>query len=265
MKSDQWEITEGQGPIAATAIHDGHELRAEVLERSGLTDLARLREEDPYTGALTSVVDTRIVVRTSRFEFDLNRCRDHAVYIDPEDAWGLSVWKESPAPEIIERSLRGYDAFYAEAKRIFSAMEQRFGRFIVLDLHSYNHQRGGPGAPFDDPEQNPEVNVGTGSLDRERWGLLVDRFIGDLAAFDFRGRHLDVRENVKFRGGNLSRWIHANFPASACCLAIEFKKFFMDEWTGTLDERQGQAIHHALESTVPGVLEELQKLGVKAG
>jgi len=260
MKSDQWEITEGQGPIAATAIHDGHELRAEVLERSGLTDLARLREEDPYTGALTGVVDTRIVVRTSRFEFDLNRCRDHAVYIEPEDAWGLSVWKEAPTAEIIERSLRGYDAFYAEAQRILSAMEKRFGRFVVLDLHSYNHQRGGPGAPFDDPEKNPEVNVGTGSLDRGRWGLLVDRFIGDLADFDFRGRHLDVRENVKFRGGKLSRWIHANFPDSACCLAIEFKKFFMDEWTGVVDRPEYEVIPDALASTLPGLRESLGKI-----
>ena len=260
MKSNRWEITEGQGPIAATAIHDGHELRAEVLERSGLTDLARLREEDPYTGTLTSVADTRIVVRKSRFEFDLNRPRDCAVYIEPEDAWGLSVWKEAPAAEVVERSLRGYDAFYAEAKRIFSAMEQRFERFVVLDLHSYNHQRGGPGAPFDDPEQNPEVNVGTGSLDRERWGLLVDRFIGDLAAFDFRGRHLDVRENVKFRGGNFSRWIHANFPDSACCLAIEFKKFFMDEWTGVVDRPEYEVIPQALVSTLPGLRESLGKI-----
>jgi len=111
MKSDQWEITEGQGPIVATAIHDGHELRAEVLEGSGLTDLARLREEDPYTGTLTSAGDTRIVVRKSRFEFDLNRPRDRAVYIKPEDAWDLPVWKEEPSAEVVARSLVEYDAF----------------------------------------------------------------------------------------------------------------------------------------------------------
>jgi hypothetical protein len=109
------------------------------------------------------------------------------------------------------------------------------------------------------------VNLGSGTIDRNRWGPLVDRFRNDLRAFDFLGRHLDVRENVKFKGGNFSRWIHRTFPESGCSLAIEFKKFFMDEWTGKLDEQQGRAIRRALESTVPGVLDELRKLGVKSG
>ena len=46
------------------------------------------------------------------------------------------------------------------------------------------------------------------------------------------GRELDVRENVKFRGGYLSWWIHEHYPEQGLALAIEVKKFFMDEWTG---------------------------------
>jgi hypothetical protein len=46
-------------------------------------------------------------------------------------------------------------------------------------------------------------------------------------------------------------------------LSIEFKKFFMDEWTGDLDEVQHDAIGRALAGTVPGVLEELQRLGAR--
>jgi N-formylglutamate deformylase len=260
VNSDRWEIREGQEPIAATAIHDGHDLRDEVLAITGLTESARLREEDPYTGGFTNVADTRIVARRSRFEFDLNRPRNRAIYLKPEDAWGLPVWKREPSAELVARSIANYDAFYAEAHRVFSEMERRFGRFVVLDLHSYNHRRGGPDAAFDDPQANPEVNIGTGSLDRARWGLLVDRFIGDLAGFDFRGRNLDVRENVKFRGGNLSRWIHENFPASACCLAVEFKKFFMDEWTGIVDRNEYEVIPQVLASALPGLRESLQKI-----
>jgi hypothetical protein len=80
--------------------------------------------------------------------------------------------------------------------------------------------------------------------------------------FDFLGRHLDVRENIKFQGGYFPRWTHEHFPDSACVLAIEFKKFFMDEWTGKIDpaQRQFQAISRALQSTIPGTLEELRKL-----
>ena len=66
-----------------------------------------------------------------------------------------------------------------------------------------------------------------------------------------------MRENVKFFGGNHPRWAHGQFPDSACVLAIEFKKFFMDEWTGKPDATMVEAIGQALASTVPGVLEEL--------
>jgi N-formylglutamate amidohydrolase len=199
------EIAEGQEPLAATAIHNGHDLREEVAEIMALSNPERLREEDPHTGIWTTVVTTQLVAHRSRFEVDLNRPRDRAVYESPEDAWGLEVWKRGPPAEFIERSRIEYDAFYTEAHRVFSEMERRFGHFVVLDLHSYNHRRQGRGEPPDDPALNPEVNVGTGTLDRNRWAPLIDRFIGDLTAFEFLGRHLDVRENVRFRGGNFPR------------------------------------------------------------
>jgi N-formylglutamate amidohydrolase len=255
------EIAEGQEPLAATAIHNGHDLREEVAEIMALGDSERLREEDPDTGIWTSVVTTQLIAHRSRFEVDLNRPREKAVYRTPDDAWGLQVWKREPPADLLERSLQEYDAFYAEAHRIFSEMERRFGHFVVLDLHSYNHRRQGPGQPPDDPALNPEVNVGTGTLDRNRWAQLIERFVGDLTAFEFLGRHLDVRENVRFRGGQLPRFIHEMFPDSACCLAIEVKKFFMDEWTGKLAPEEFEAIPQALQSTLPGLLESLEKVG----
>lgn len=251
------QISEGQEPIVATAIHDGHELRPEVEALIALEESDRLREEDPYSGIWTSVVTTQMVALRSRFEVDLNRPRERAVYRTPEDAWGLDVWREELPADVIERSLEEYDAFYAEAERICSELERRYGRFVVLDLHTYNHRRAGPEAPPEDPEANPEVNVGTGSLDRERWGGLVDRFMTDLRDHRFLGRQLDVRENVRFQGGYLSRWVHERYPQSGCCLAIEFKKFFMDEWTGKLSPEEYEAIPQALENTLPGLLESL--------
>lgn len=253
------EIMEGQEPVAATAIHDGHGLRDEVMALTALSDADRLREEDPYTAIWTTVTTTTLVARRSRFEVDLNRPRDKAVYRAPDDAWGLALWREPVPDDVVERSLAEYDAFYVEAHRVFSEMERRFGRFVVLDLHTYNHRRAGPDVVPDDPAGNPEVNVGTGSLDRERWGHLVDRFMSDLRAHQFLGRHLDVRENVRFQGGYLSRWIHQEFPTSGCCLAIEFKKFFMDEWSGKLSPEEYEAIPQALQTTMPGLIESLAR------
>jgi N-formylglutamate amidohydrolase len=251
------DIATGQEPLAATAVHNGHGLRPEVAALMALSPADRLREEDPYTGIWTSVVTTQLVANRSRFEVDLNRPREQAVYRSPEDAWGLQMWSAALSEELIERSLAEYDAFYAEAHATFSEMERRYGSFVVLDLHSYNHRRGGPEAPPEDAALNPEVNIGTGTLDRGRWGPLVDRFMNDLRDHEFMGRHLDVRENVRFQGGYLSTWIHQNFPTSGCCLAIEFKKFFMDEWTGRLSSEESEAIPQALEATLPGLLVSL--------
>lgn len=255
-----WTEVRGDGPLVATAIHDGQGLRDEVAAIIKLDNAARLREEDPFTSRWVDVAATQLVALRSRFEVDLNRPRDQAVYIKPEDCWGLDVWNTKPSGEIVERSLRQYDAYYANLSTLLSEKVAEHGHFVVYDIHSYNHRRDGDVTPAESAEENPEVNIGTGSLYRERWGPLVDRFIADLRAFNFMGRRLDVRENVKFKGGNQVKWIHENFPSAGCGLAIEFKKFWMDEWTGEVDEAAAAAIGDALHSTVPGVLEELAKL-----
>ena len=255
-----WHLTQGDSPLVATAIHDGHNLRTEVAAIMALPDLERLREEDPFTGNWANVADNRLIGNQSRFEVDLNRPREKAVYIQPEDAWGLHVWQETPSAAIIEQSLANYDAFYAEAHRLFSDLEKRFNHFVVFDLHTYNHRREGPNGALADAAGNPEVNLGTGTMDRNRWAPIVDSFIADLSAFGFLGRQLDVRENVKFRGGQFARWTHENFPHSGCVLSIEFKKFFMDEWTGVPDPIQVEAIERSLQTAVPGVLAALRKI-----
>lgn len=260
MSQECWEITLGNGPVVAVALHDGHEVRAEVATQFAITEADRWREEDPFTGTWTQLGDTRIVVKRSRFELDLNRHRDKAVYIHPEEAWGLRVWQQPPSLEMRARSLAIHDAFYAKLYRLFTDIERRFGRFVVFDLHTYNHRRMGPQALSADPQYNPEINLGTGTLDRRRWGSVADSFLADLQNYDFLGRPLDVRENIKFCGGYFAYWIHQTFPHSACVLSIEVKKFFMDEWANEPDLRQLEAIGDALQSTVPGVLAALKRV-----
>ena len=255
-----WVEHEGKGPLFATAIHSGHEIRRELLPLLTIDESTRAREEDPYTDSWVKIVPSWIAVKRSRFEVDLNRPPEEAVYFAPEMAWGLHVW-EHPLDRLeIDESLQEYEAFYRELHRLLANIANHHKHFVVLDLHSYNYRRPGPFEAPEDPRKNPDVNVGTGSIDRKCCGAIVERFITDLRKYNFMGRHLDVRENVKFKGRRLAQWIHQNFPGSACVLSIEFKKFFMNEWTGVGDLEKIEAIRNALQSTLPGLLEELRSM-----
>jgi N-formylglutamate deformylase len=258
MDSPIWQTTFGEGPFVACAIHDGHEVRREVATCLLLDDAQRLYEEDPYTAAWTTIAPTRIVVHRSRFELDLNRLREKAVYREPADAWGLDLWNCPLNESQVEHSLQSYDDFYAHLRLLLERLVARHGRVVVFDLHSYNHIRES-GVPAD-PEQNPEVNLGTGTMTRTEWSPLVDRWLAEMRSHDFFGRPFDVRENVKFFGGQLVGWIHQNFPHTVCALAIEVKKFFMNEWTGELDRSQHEQVYAALLQAAAGVREALEKM-----
>lgn len=250
----------GRAPILAVAIHEGHDTRPSLDPHFAIDAQHRRREEDPYTAEWTQIAKTQVVALRSRFEVDFNRPREKAVYLKPDDAWGWDVWKTAPDPPEIEASLAEYDYFYSTMKMLLDDLTKQYGRLVVYDLHTYNHRRGGADAPPADPDTNPEINVGTGTMDRRFWTPVVNHFIHDLRAFDFHGRGLDVRENIKFRGGHFCRWIHEKYPQRICALAIEVKKFFMDEWSGTTDADEIECLFHALQSTLPGVQAELERL-----
>jgi N-formylglutamate deformylase len=249
-----YTITPGQSPLIATAIHDGHTVRENIRSLFLLSSDERLREEDPFTAGWVSITDNQIIGLNSRFEMDLNRAPEKAIYRKPEDAWGLTVWKDELPEELAQESLARYDQFYADVKQMLQGIVDRHGCFVVYDLHTYNHRRDGANGPEADTQENPEVNLGTGNMNRQLWAPVVDAFTRSLQQYDYQGRHLDVRENVKFKGGHFMRWIHDSFPDRACVISIEFKKFFMDEWTGEPDEAQLREIKKALQSTTEPVL-----------
>lgn len=260
MNETFWHETRGQGPVVAVALHDGHAVRDELRELLVISDSDRLREEDPYTGEWTAVAGNRLVAARSRFEVDLNRPRHRAVYRTPQEAWGLEVWKGTPSDAVVAHSLSEYDRFYRATHDFLGRVHRKHGRFVVLDLHSYNHRRRGPGEPPEDPRDNPQVNVGLDPVDMNLWGPLVDRLMHELRRFDFPGGKLDVRANVKFRGGYFSEWVNRSFPGAACSIPIEFKKFFMDEWTGEKFTTVMDDVRRALDVAVQGALEELEAM-----
>lgn len=256
---DLFQMTVGDGPLISSAIHSGHAMRPEVAALTALDDRQRLREEDPHTDVLADVAPTQIIGRRSRFEVDLNRPRSQAIYLTPEEAWGLDPWREPPTPAVVARSRGIHDLFYATVGGLLRQKVELHGRVLVLDVHSYNHRREGTEGAVADEATNPEINIGSGSMDRKRWGPVIDALVEGLRSCDSLGHRLDVRENVKFQGGYFPRWIHREFPQSVCAPAIEFKKTFMNESTGDVEHLHLMKLRDALRAIVPQLLEQLDR------
>ena len=249
------------GQVIATSVHAGHAVRPDLAALMVLDEAQRFREEDPYTDRIAEVVPDRVLTHRSRFECDLNRPRREAVYRTPEDCWGLEVWEGGELPdEQFKGSLATYDAFYDALGERLDRVAER-GPFVLLDVHSYNHRRGGEDAPPAPAKDNPEVNVGTGSVDQELFEPLLERFMADLRSGHLGPGPVDARENVAFEGRNMAWFVHDRYPRVGCVLALEFKKTFMDEWTGELDESSLERSRTALAAALPGLREELGRLG----
>ena len=254
-----WRLARGEGQVVATAIHDGHGLRPEVRSAMALGDGERLREEDPFTGQAVEGVATHVIATRSRFEFDLNRGGDSAVYCSPEQCWGLELWREPPDDGLIDRSRALHASFYRMMAGLLDEIAAEHGRFVLLDVHSYNHRRGGPGEPPTPQAEAPDINIGTFSMPRDHWAPLLDAVMAAMRDFDFNGRRLDVRENVAFQGkGELTRFVHERYPNQGCAIAIEFKKFYMDEWTGIPDPAELAAMRGFIDATAAAAAEALR-------
>jgi hypothetical protein len=231
-----WTHRRGPGPVVATAIHDGHFVGTAALAEMALEEAGRLREEDPFTGEALKDLPTYTIACRSRFEVDLNRAREVAIYRTPEQSWGLRVWRGEPSEAVCREALAYHEAYYAHIAALLDDVARLHSKFVLLDVHSYNHRRDGAEAAPMPQNDAPDINIGTFSMPREDWAFLLDPLIEALREYDFAGRKLDVRENVAFQGkGEQTRFVHDRYPGNGCAIALEFKKIYMDEWTGEPD------------------------------
>jgi N-formylglutamate deformylase len=250
----EWNIAVADGPVIATAIHDGHAIRSSLQPFLALPDDVRFREEDPLTGMLTTVGDVRIQVPTSRFELDHNRPRDRAVYARPCDCWGLRVWRR-PLPDAeVARSLASWDRFRGMVAELLDRMLERWEAVLLIDLHSYNHRRDGACAPPAPQDGNPDIELGLTTADPQRWSEVTATFAQALRATPVHGRAPDVRANVRFpTGGDFPEWVYARWGARVCTISPEYKKIFMDEHSGQVDVAALYALRDGLQAAVDAV------------
>lgn len=221
---------DNSSPYWVFAIHDGHEVDSALASCMAIASADRLREEDPFTAQIGNLPTNKFIVGTSRFQLDLNREKEDAVYLRPEQAWGLHVWKDSLPEERLDALYALYDELYQLVRQVIQKTIEKHGYFVVYDIHSYNVRRQGP-HEIVDTQSNPEINLGT-AHNQPKWSGLTRLFIESIRQQSRPDHNIDVRENVKFKGGKLSRFINREFGDHGCVFSIEFRKDFMDEWTG---------------------------------
>ena len=150
-------------PHICGAIHDGHQFRESLWENCLHTEYDRWFEEDPATKQMVQTFPIVIAGCDSRFEYDLNRGPETAIYTD---AWGKHLWKNPLSEEEIEQSLKKHESFYNVVNALVQKIEEIFKVAVVYDMHSYNWKR------WD--REVPTINIGAMNVDVLRFGDEVE-------------------------------------------------------------------------------------------
>ncbi len=206
-------------PYVCGAVHDGHQFRKELWENCLHTEYDRWFEEDPCTQEMVKSHPIVIAGCDSRFEYDLNRDPENAIY---EDAWGKQLWK-NPLPETQKQiSLKKHNRFYEVVHALISKLEDMFGAVVVYDMHSYNWRRW--------EREVPVINLGTKNIDNHRYGDLVESWRASLSQLQLPyGIKSTAKINDTFQGnGYFLKYITQHFGYTLV-LATEFKKIYCDE------------------------------------
>jgi hypothetical protein len=202
------------------AVHDGHQFRKDLWDNCLHTEYDRWYEEDPETKNM--VVSHPIVIAgcDSRFEYDLNRAPDTAIYTD---AWGKQLWKTPLAEAEKQKSLEKHNAFYKVVKSLIQKIESKFGTAIVYDMHSYNWKR------WD--REVPTWNLGTSNVDNTRFGQDIETWRQSLSELQLPNGIISTSKiNNTFQGnGFFLKFISQNFQ-NTLVLATEIAKVYCDEY-----------------------------------
>ena len=208
-------------PYVCAAIHDGGQMREDIREKCLLSNYERWYEEDPHTAEFVETFPILIQGCDSRFEYDLNRGPETAVY---EEAWGKQVWKEPLSVSQKQKSIAKHHAFYEVLEALINKLETKFKSCLVYDIHSYNWKR------WDRPV--PVFNIGAERVDNERYGNYVESWRDELANIELENIHNYSAINDVFYGrGYLLEFVTNRFK-NTLVLATEVSKIYCDELTG---------------------------------
>lgn len=206
-------------PYVCAAVHDGHQFRKELWNNCIHTEYERWYEEDPATKQMIQSHPIVIAGLDSRFEYDLNRTENTAIYTD---AWGKQLWYNPLSEEMKNKSLQKHKNFYKIVFALINKIEKKFGVAIVYDMHSYNWQRWN--------REVPTWNLGTKNVDENRFSKSIESWRRILENMPLpNGIKSTSKLNDTFQGnGYFLKFITQNFK-NTLVLATEIAKVYCDE------------------------------------
>ena len=227
-------------PYACAAVHDGHQFRKELWGNCLHTEYDRWFEEDPATKEMIRSHPIVIAGMDSRFEYDLNRSPETAIYTD---AWGKQLWKHPLSKEMEEKSLEKHTNFYKIVDALISKLEEKFGICIVYDMHSYNWKR------WD--REVPTWNLGTANIDNNRFGKTIESWRDVLGNMSLpNGISSTSKINDTFQGnGYFLKFITQRFN-NTLVLATEIAKVYCDELNQIMFPEVIQAVEKYLQTAL---------------
>ena len=228
-------------PYACAAIHDGHQFRKELWENCIHTEYERWYEEDPETKNMIASQPIVIAGCDSRFEYDLNRDPEHAVF---DTAWGKQLWRKPLSEDMKDKSLRKHNNFYKVAHTLIETLESKFGFCTVYDMHSYNWKR------WD--REVPTWNLGTSNIDNNRFGDVVESWRASLSEIKLPNTIKPTSKiNDTFQGnGYFLKYITNNFK-NTLVLATEISKIYCDEYDYIIYPEVVKIVANELKNHIP--------------
>lgn len=208
-------------PYCCTAIHDGSNLRVDLRKKIALDEYNRWYEEDPFTGAFIASMPITLIGHDSRFEYDLNRSPETAIY---KEAWGKNVWKTPLTSKEIQVSKTKHSNYYKVTNALISKLEELFDGCVVYDIHSYNYERWDRKVPL--------FNIGIENVDSKKYGNVIEHWKNELSNIEIDGvENLTAINDVFYGRGYNLEYITTNFKKTLV-LATEVKKVYCNELTG---------------------------------
>ncbi|MET1259468.1 N-formylglutamate amidohydrolase [Flagellimonas sp. DF-77] len=242
--SDDYAFTlkvENYVPYVCGAVHNGHQFRSSLWENCLHTEYERWYEEDPCTKQMVASHPIVIAGCDSRFEYDLNRHPDTAIYTD---AWGKQLWRTPLDHEEKTHSLTKHARFYQVVDALMGKLESLFPKVLVFDMHSYNWKRW--------EREVPVWNLGTANIDNDRFGDLAKAWSRKLGTMQLpNGIASTSKINDTFQGnGYFLKHITQGF-SNTLVLATEISKVYCDELTGVIYPEVVDSVAKQLQELIP--------------